>query len=247
MDIFQDVDQPFGFDLGTATPQRIDENVRRNEAFQRHVVRRSHWGNTSRGRSCRREPRSNSRIQSGYRLCHDGALREPRSQQHQFVRKRARAHGRHVRIDHAREQVVRLLDELGCCAGCRDHHRRVDRHPRCLESIDGLVDIDGVALVFEPQNRPYRPRPMRGRWTASMRPMASAGTPIVQDRQTAGSPSCSRSALMRLRHGRQGWSPRTIGQDRCAGYRGRAFRATSRVKVTGISDLYLENCLLGSG
>jgi hypothetical protein len=39
MDIFQDVDQPFGFDLGTATPQRIDENVRRNEAFQRHVVR----------------------------------------------------------------------------------------------------------------------------------------------------------------------------------------------------------------
>ena len=246
MDIFQDVDQPFGFDLGTATPQRIDENVRRNEAFQRHVVRVLTGEILCEGVLVV-ENRARIAGYSGYRLCHDGALREPRSQQHQFVRKRARAHGRHVRIDHAREQVVRLLDELGCCAGCRDHHRRVDQQPRCLESIDGLVDIDGVALVFEPQNRPYRPRPMRGRWTASMRPMASAGTPIVQDRQTAGSPSCSPSALMRLRHGRQGWSPRTIGQDRCAGYRGRAFRATSRVKVTGISDLYLENCLLGSG
>ena len=210
MDIFQDVDQPFGFDLGTATPQRIDENVRRNEAFQRHVVRVLTGEILCEGVLVV-ENRARIAGYRGYRLCHDDALREPRSQQHQFVRKRARAHGRHVRIDHAREQVVRLLDELGCCAGCRDHHRRVDQQPRCLESIDGLVDIDGVALVFEPQNRPYRPRPMRGRWTASMRPMASAGTPIVQDRQTAGSPSCSRSALMRLRHGRQGWSPRTIG------------------------------------
>src|SRR3984893_6975838 len=152
MHVLQDVDEFFGIELRPRALERLDQDIGRNETFERHVVGR--LAGKIFGQSIL-VFEDHARI-TGYRrhhLGHDGAAGIARSQQHQFIGKGGAAHERHIGVDHPGKEVVRLFDELGG-GPIRSHHDdRFDRRLLQFQLIDRVVHIHGVALVVEPHNR----------------------------------------------------------------------------------------------
>jgi MHS family proline/betaine transporter-like MFS transporter len=149
--IFQDVDQLLGVELRPDGLQRLDQDVCRDVAFERHVVRR--LARVIFGESIL-VFENDARVAGNRRhhLRHDRSGGEARSQQHQFIRERRAADERYVAVEHSRKQIARLLDELcGGPIGC-DHDHGLDRHPLQPQLIDGIVDIHGVSLVVHSQD-----------------------------------------------------------------------------------------------
>src|SRR6266849_8157508 len=108
--ILQDADELLGIELRSATLECLDQDVCRNIALARHVIRclaAKIFGNGS------LVFENNARIAGNRRhdLRHDGAGGIARSQQHQFIRKDGGANERYVAVEHSGKQVARLLDE----------------------------------------------------------------------------------------------------------------------------------------
>src|SRR5215470_4038064 len=92
-------------------------------------------------------------VEGGHDLRHDNAACILLSKKHQLIGKRSAANERDARIDHAREEIARLLDELRRGPIARHHDHGPDRNAALAQLIDGIVDVDGVALIVEAQNR----------------------------------------------------------------------------------------------
>src|SRR6476620_7118587 len=92
-------------------------------------------------------------IERGHDLRYDNTACVLLSKKHQLIGKRSAANERDARIDHAREEIARLLDELRRGPIARHHDHGPDRNAALAQLIDGIVDVNGVALIVEAQNR----------------------------------------------------------------------------------------------
>src|SRR5215470_3236923 len=92
-------------------------------------------------------------VEGGHDLRHDNAACILLSKKHQLIGKRGAADERNARINHAREEIARLLDELRRGPIAWHHDHGPDRNAALAQLIDGIVDVDGVALIVEAQNR----------------------------------------------------------------------------------------------
>ena len=92
-------------------------------------------------------------IERRHDLRHDNAVCKPLPEKHQLVGKRGAADERDTRIDHAREEIARLLDEFRRGTIGRYHDHGSDRNTALAQLVDGFVDVNGVTLVVEAQNR----------------------------------------------------------------------------------------------
>src|SRR5712671_4693947 len=149
--VLQDVDELLGIELRPRALERLDQDIGRNEAFERHVVGRL-AGKISGQSIFVFENHTRITRYRRHHLGHDCAGSIARAQQHQFIGERGAADARHVGVNHSRKEVVRLLDELGRGPIDRGHDHGFDWRLLQFQLIDRVLHIHGVALIIEPQN-----------------------------------------------------------------------------------------------